>query len=544
MTDSARTPSRSYYRFTVGSFVISAFLHVFAVVAALGVMQPGLDMDKSVLERATYVAENVGLWRMGWHLWQLVALSNLIAAVSLCWYFSHARKQRTEGAGTAFFWSVLALLFTLAAIIPEQWGEYALVTSFVDEAREAVLSGSASNYVRLEARWIVLTTSCGAFGYTLMQACWACALVSFTRSYKRLKFFLLLSVTDFIAFMLSVFACDHACAPVLNGQLQYVDFHTIAVLNGIGFPVLFIWTLVFVAALGDRHHYFFKEESDQLHQVRFPTGSRSQWITGWLNSQGTRDVLRVIGTVLRTPVLKSDIRNVLYLNWLVPTERVRPWLPVGFAADERESMTAISILTYRHGGFGPRLLGPLRKLLPSPLQSNWRLYLKPVHGKRGAVYFFKTCMNSTLHVVGSRLMSDGLTSHKSGVFDYVVDNQQGHLTIESSGGSAPDLDLHFGLSESGGSLPATWQQRFGSWEEAVEYLVSQNRAVDCLGGWAATMESLIDIPIDPGQAVAVDVDSGLQCELIQQLYPESEESLFAFLIPQVTFRFLGESIRD
>ena len=44
-----------------------------------------------------------------------------------------------------------------------------------------------------------------------------------------------------------------------------------------------------------------------------------------------------------------------------------------------------TFLTYRHGHFGPRLLGPLRRLLPSPVQSNWRIHVRdPRTGAAGS----------------------------------------------------------------------------------------------------------------------------------------------------------------
>ncbi len=406
--------SRLLYRLTVISFVVSAFLHAIALFAALGIMQPGLDIEKSVLERAIYVAENSTLWRLGWHLWQLVALANLAAAVLLMLYFNNVRRQTASIGRLPFALSILALLFTVAAIIPEQWGEYALVTSFVEQARQAVCLGNASEYVRWEARWIVMTTTCGAFGYTLMQLCWTAALVAYHGHVRHLKVFLILSAIDLVAFTLSVLACHHAAAPVLAGGIEYLDFHLVVLFNGIGFPVLFVWMLAFTAALGDRHHEFFRESSQQLQHLEFPTNSSLRWTSGLLNSKGIRDIMRLVGKLARTPVLTSDIRNVLYLNWLVPAERVSKLLPDGFQVDSRDSMAVVSILTYQHGGFGPRFLGKLRRWLPSPLQSNWRVYLDATKQGAGAVYFLKTCFNSSVHVIGSRLMSDGLPSHKSG----------------------------------------------------------------------------------------------------------------------------------
>ncbi len=440
--------------------------------------------------------------------------------------------------------SLAGLFFTILAIVPEQWGEFAFVSSFVDRAREAVRLGDASDYVRWEARWIVLTTACGAFGYTLMQACWSVAVVVFHRNPAKIKGFITLSIIDFIAFMLSVYACHSACAPVLDGQQQYEDFHYIAIFNGIAFPVLFIWMLAFTATLGDRHHQYFAQESDSLHEVKFPNQNKFRWLARWLNSPGVRDIFRMIGKVARTPVLQSDIRNVLYLNWLVPTERVSALLPKGMEVDSHDGKTAISILTHQHGGFGPRILRPLRRCLPSPFQSNWRLYLKPEPGRDGSIYFVKTCLNSFAHVVGSRLMSDGLPSHMTGDFKFSIAEQQGHLLIDSMGGSAPDLELEFDLSGRDTGVSAAWASRFGDWNACVDYLVSQNRAVDSLRGWASHLESFIDIPINVADAVPVQASLISSCELLTDLLTDEEDEVFAFLIPAVDFKFLGEVVTD
>gem|GEM_PF-2509581 len=54
-------PSRKLYRLTVLSFVVSAFLHVIVVFAALSILQPGLDANRPIFERASYLVENTAL---------------------------------------------------------------------------------------------------------------------------------------------------------------------------------------------------------------------------------------------------------------------------------------------------------------------------------------------------------------------------------------------------------------------------------------------------------------------------------------------------
>ena len=69
-------------------------------------------------------------------------------------------------------------------------------------------------------------------------------------------------------------------------------------------------------------------------------------------------------------------------------------------------------------------------------------------------------------------------------------------------------------------------------------------AVDSLRGWASHLESLIDILINVADAVPVQASIPLSCELLTGLLSGEEDELFAFLITEVDFRFLGEVITD
>lgn len=61
----------------------------------------------------------------------------------------------------------------------------------------------------------------------------------------------------------------------------------------------------------------------------------------------------------------------------MPARNLASVVPPGVSLIQKGGHTLLTVLTYRHGHFGPAFLGPLRKLLPSPLQSNWRVYLAP-----------------------------------------------------------------------------------------------------------------------------------------------------------------------
>ena len=96
-------------------------------------------------------------------------------------------------------------------------------------------------------------------------------------------------------------------------------------------------------------------------------------ICNWLaNCQPVLGLRRAILSRLPFVRLESDVVEVVYLNWLVPSALAAPHVPPGVTLHERNGQTILTVLTYRHGHFGPAMLGPLRKLFPSPLQGNWR----------------------------------------------------------------------------------------------------------------------------------------------------------------------------
>lgn len=130
--------------------------------------------------------------------------------------------------------------------------------------------------------------------------------------------------------------------------------------------------------------------------------------------------------------LHSDVRDVLYVSWLVDAAAAQKLVPAGVALWQRDGKTPFTVLTYRHGHFGPALPAPLRRLLPSPLQSNWRLYLD--HTPPGApavpcVYFLKNIMASLPHALGTRLFSDILPTHLTAGMTLEVGATQAHCGI-------------------------------------------------------------------------------------------------------------------
>lgn len=283
-------------------------------------------------------------------------------------------------------------------------------------------------------------------------------------------------------------------------------------------------------------------QAEGLHQLVWPTRSYGTWLEGPLNSRGLRDLMRLLPWIN----LRSDITDVVYLNWLVPTKKAATILPQPLRCADLDGLTAVSVLTYRHGSLGPTMLGPLRSLLPSPLQSNWRLYLQPVTpgGRQDAIYFFKTVLGSTAHVVGARLAADGLPAHRSLTFSHECAADQISIQIEAGHGSSPALSV-LASQHAEHTLPPAWAERFENWKTAATYLIEQNAAVYIDVETGQPNESRIAIPIDLATVNPVSVQdldiSGIPDALMPPPSPDDpSEWCFGFVVPAVRFDALGE----
>src|SRR5262249_37049198 len=134
-----------------------------------------------------------------------------------------------------------------------------------------------------------------------------------------------------------------------------------------------------------------------------------------------------------------------------------------------------SSLTYRHGHFGPELLGPLRRLLPSPVHSNWRIYVRdPATGRQG-IYFVTNAITSTPHALAARLLSEGMAMHALASGE--VEAGPGgtfRVHLAPSAGSGPDLYATVGPGPA--TLPEAFAECWASYRDFLDYAVTQDRA--------------------------------------------------------------------
>src|SRR5262249_42654609 len=140
---------------------------------------------------------------------------------------------------------------------------------------------------------------------------------------------------------------------------------------------------------------------------------------------------RALGEWLPAVGFRSDITTVLYCNYLVEAERLLPFVPAGLELQRvgpGGQYAPFSTPSYPHGHFGPALLGPLRRLLPSPVQSNWRIHVRDPHTGKEGIYFITNAINRTPHAVAARLLSEGMPMHVLHRAA-VTDNADGSFTL-------------------------------------------------------------------------------------------------------------------
>lgn len=247
----------------------------------------------------------------------------------------------------------------------------------------------------------------------------------------------------------------------------------------------------------------------------------------------------------RLPFLKleSEVENVVYLTWLVPVSDCDCFVPKGVRLWQKNGLTPFTVLTYRHGHFGPSALGRLRKLFPSPLQSNWRLYLEPA--SPGAppvrtVLFLKNVMNSLMYALGTRLFSDALPTHLAAQFVHRRGGLATHTDIAAGAGSAPSLSCRLRL----GCMPtltADFTSMFGSWTDAVEFLSCQDGAVAQVDRVDRLAFAEIELPIDLASVIPAEpVDGVPSCSLHGVLRPVGGP--LCFVVPRVRFRAVSERL--
>jgi hypothetical protein len=495
-------------RHVVRSLFLTLLLHALAMVAMAALLLPMMPGGGTTDDgaRMRLIAASPWLWRLGWLPWHLTALSDLYLAWALF------KMPRVPRAGAA-----VVMVLTVVAVIADQGAQVVWVTRGVALAQ----AGDLAAYLAM-ARWVFpLTGMWAALFYTLAALGWTYCFVR-AGTWSRA-----LTVLSFVLWPLFLVITAVPLTPI------GMDPKLVAGGNAVGFLAMELW---FVLVLEE---VLRQERPDATHgryaPWRHPSRGKIWEAIG--NSRAVRYAMEPL------PVLAfaSDVTDVLYVNYLVDKERLMPLVPPGLELQVLGGRWAMfSFLTYRHGGFGPRILGPLRKaLMPAAVQSNWRIYVRDPRSKKEGIYFVTNAITTLIHALGARVMAEGMPMHLAarGAVSREADGTM-RVSFDPGRGSAPDLDIVARPSTST-ELEGPWRECFASYREMLAYAVPQDRAMSTQPwrGQVTCQEIDLGIPIDVCEPLEAEVKSRAAEAIV------GDARAVCFRVPTVRFRFNGEEHR-
>lgn len=493
--------------------------HLFAMLTMVLFLIPALPggMGNDVGERIAYVADHPWLLRFGWFGWQVTALSDLLLSLALVvtpWISKWA-------AGAA-------LVLTIFALFPDQIHQWLWDIRGPGLAGEALASGNLSAYLEFERSTFLYIAGWGPVGYLSAAIAWTWAFAG-AGIWSRGLFWL--SVVTWSVFGLAtggLFVIH--CTP---HQSVWPD-RMVSAGNAIAFVLLVVW----IAWVGELVFRRSRPETEYGRNARWRYPGNGFW-GGVYNLLANSRFFRALCEYSLTLAMASGITDVVYVNYLVDAERLARFVPAPLEIQRlgKEGEYALfSILTYRHGHFGPRVFGPLRRLWSSPIQSNWRLYVVDPQTKLEGVYFLTTAITSPIHALAARMLSEGVPMHIPAVAELQRRSDEVvSLALKTGVGTAPDLvaTLHF-IGEI--ELPFPWDGCFDSWQGMLRYCVPQDRALN-IQPWynrVTRQEIHLGVPLETCRPLDSQVISS-SVELIA-----GDGQPICFYVPKVRFLYRGE----
>ncbi|MDZ4833383.1 MAG: DUF2071 domain-containing protein [Candidatus Melainabacteria bacterium] len=496
-------------RFLEFSLLVVLVVHVVAMVSMAVLLMPAMPGAINTDQvRITYIAHHPWLWHLGWLPWHLCALSDLLLAIAML-----------KTPWIPKMPACITTLFTVLAVAVEQPAEYLWNVEGARLASVSIAAGTLAPYLDFEGEMFLLVGSIAAILYAIMAFGWTW---SFARAGTWNRYLTWLSA---ITWTLLLFT---AAAPLLPESIQ-PSLLLIGVGNGIGFSLMALWMVLVLEAVLRR------SRPDGLHgQMKPWRHPRSGLLGRILTLVGNSRLLRYLGEFLPSTALISDIEDVIYINFIVDANQLEKLVPPGLSLQRLGPNGAyglFSILTYRHGHFGPRFSGGMRNLLSSPVQSNWRIHVQDRNDVQG-IFFVATVVNDTLVSLGGRSLADGVPMHvasnacvtASGGSEFLVELKPGD-------GSAPDLYAKLKACPKP-QLTGAWQECFGDFNSFLAYCVPQDRAMSTQTWYQQSTKQEIDlgIPLESCESLCGDVVSNSVTDLIGAFSPP-----ICFRVPKVKF---------
>jgi hypothetical protein len=484
-------------------------IHGVAMASMALILLPGMPGGGTTdgVARMRYVADHPWLWWLGWLPWQFTALSDLLLGIGLL-------RASWIPKGPA----ILTMLVTVAAVIPDQAGQAAWMTRGLALAR----AGDAAAYLAYEARIFEWTAVWGGTLYTVGALGWTWCFVA-AKTWNRW-----LGGISLVLWPLFLYV---NAGPLLPRGLGPSPAF-VAVGNALGFVLLQAW-FALVA-----------EEVLRRSRPVAASGRDAPWRHPRRLLRPVADLLansrfvRALAEVPPALAFDSDITDVIYVNYVVEASRLRPLVPAGLELQRyglEGRWSVFTFLTFRHGHFGPRAIGPLRRLLPSPIHTNWRIHVRdPRTGKEG-IHFVTNAIASTPHALGARLMSEGMPMHVLASAELRAEGDRFVLRLDPGDGSGPDAEADLRLAaappESG-----PWSAAFATWKDMLSHVVPQDRGFSTQPwhGRVTRQEIRLQIPLEACQPLEGTVASRAAAAIVGDAQP------FCFRVAKVRFRFDGE----
>jgi hypothetical protein len=509
-TPRALPPSVTLERVLVANFVVHAVAMVGMVFLLLASLPGGTTTDDA--QRVARIASHPWVFRVGWVPWQLTAVLDLMLGIAIL-------RTPWIPKGPA----VVALLLTLAAVVPDQAAQAMLVTRGVALAQQAARSGDLGPYLAFEGVWFPRTAAWAACLYDASAVAWS---IAFARAGTWSRTLTVLSIVAWTAFgVVSV--------GMLLPAPWRVPAPVVSAGNALGFVLFEAWILLLLDRVLRR------SRPDDAHGAlavwRHPGGLGGRVLDVAANSRSLRALLERVPTL----AYRSDITDVVYVNYLVPAERLLPLVPQGLELQRVGPGGAYAVfthLTFNHGGFGPRVAGPLRRLLGSPVQSNWRIHVRDPRRGTPGIYFVTSAISSAVNAVAARLLTDGMPLHVPARAE--VSHAAGgavRVVLDPGHGSAPDVDATLRPAP-GRALPEPWSLCFESYQAMLAYVVPQSRAMSTQP-WRGTLtrhEIELGIPLEACEPLVGEVRSRAAERIVGSAQP------LCFRVARVAFAMTAE----
>lgn len=253
---------------------------------------------------------------------------------------------------------------------------------------------------------------------------------------------------------------------------------------------------------------------------------------------------RLFGAILEPlpeVTMRSDITDVVYVNYLVPAEAAAALCPAGLELQRlgpKGQYALFTFLTYRHGHFGFAFLGPLRRWLPSPVQTNWRIHVRDPRTKHEGIYFVTNAMTSTVPALAARLTTEGMPMHVLARGAVRRDDDGGvSVTLDPGQGSAPDAEIVLKRAASPPTFTGAWAECWPDFRAFLAYCVPQDRAMSSqpLRGRVSRQEIDLGIPLD----ICAPLEGTVTSRAASRIAAAAEP--ICFYVPKVSFTFSVEA---